>query len=351
MGEYSKALEYCSKGREMPQKAEKPLVLYLLEKNDLPLLHLAVIEIHVVRTEHEGQAKEYMGMLDKNIVDAIVVAGGDGTLSEIVTGLLRRGDEIAQRLPIGVLPFGPNNNFATRIFLKRELEVERYCEASMAIIANKYTLADVIEVEQTEPSAQEISSESEEGSREGNKNVYILSDLKWGVHSDVDRLKSNYWYFPGPLKEYYCYLKKVLFSDWPIDVQASAELSPPCDGCRNCYTPKVSEVKPKPEKSINNPECGETYKKEISSPQFNIATVPKQDSECQAAALEVTVSPPTSKSQLLTERLNSLHSESLLVSSIHLEPKTENPCYLMDNEKFEVMPAKFTLLKDKIFKS
>ncbi|KAF6030854.1 hypothetical protein EB796_010841 [Bugula neritina] len=301
-----------------------------------------------------------MGVLDKNIVYAIVVAGGD---------------EIAQRLPIGVLPFGSNNNFATRIFPKRELEVERYCEASMAIIANKYTLADVIEVEQMEPSAQDVSSESEEGSRDGNKNVYVLSDLKWGVHSDVDRLKSKYWYFPGPLKEYYCYLKKVLFSDWPIDVQASAELSPPCDGCRNCYTPKETEVKPKAEKSvwwwptdnrkaspptkpdprlqINNPECGETYRKEISSPQFNIATVPKQDSECQAAALEVTVSPPTSKSQLLTERLSSLHSESLLVSSIHLEPKTENPCYLMDNEKFEVMPAKFTLLRDKIkiFKS
>ncbi|KAF6039841.1 UFSP1 [Bugula neritina] len=94
-------------------------------------------------------------------------------------------------------------------------------------------------------------------------------------------------------------------------------------------------AKPDPRLQINNPKCGETYRKEVSSPQFNIATVPKQNSECQAAALEVTVSPPTSKSQLLTERLSSLHSESLLVSSIHLEPKTENPCYLMDNEKFE----------------
>jgi len=43
---------------------------------------------------------------------------------------------------------------------------------------------------------------------------------------------------------------QVLFSDWPIDVQASAELSPPCDGCRNCYTPEETEVKPKPEKSV-----------------------------------------------------------------------------------------------------
>jgi len=44
---------------------------YLLEKHVLPLPHLAGIEIHVVKTELEGQAKEYVGVLDKNIVDAI----------------------------------------------------------------------------------------------------------------------------------------------------------------------------------------------------------------------------------------------------------------------------------------
>jgi len=76
---------------------------YLLDKHILPLLHLAGIEIHVVRTEHEGQAKDYMSVLDNNIVDAIVVAGGDGTLSEIVTGLLRRGDQLALKIPIGKL--------------------------------------------------------------------------------------------------------------------------------------------------------------------------------------------------------------------------------------------------------
>lgn len=74
---------------------------YLLDKHVLPLLHLAGIEIHVVRTEHEGQAKAYMSVLDNSIVDGIVVAGGDGTLSEIVTGLLRRDDGIVNRMPIG----------------------------------------------------------------------------------------------------------------------------------------------------------------------------------------------------------------------------------------------------------
>lgn len=111
--------EYCFKAREYgrqtitPNERPRKVIVflnpaakdgktkYLLEKHVLPLLHLAGIELHVVRTEHEGQAKAYMSVLDNNIVDAIMVAGGDGTLSEIVTGLLRREDGVADRIPIG----------------------------------------------------------------------------------------------------------------------------------------------------------------------------------------------------------------------------------------------------------
>lgn len=41
------------------------------------------------------------------------------------------------------------------------------------------------------------------------KSVYLLSHVKWGVNSDIDKRKSKYWYYPGPLKQYYCYLKRV----------------------------------------------------------------------------------------------------------------------------------------------
>ena len=40
----------------------------------------------------------------------------------------------------GVLPFGSTNTFANRLFPQRELEVERFCEASMAIIRNKLVI-------------------------------------------------------------------------------------------------------------------------------------------------------------------------------------------------------------------
>jgi diacylglycerol kinase family enzyme len=52
------------------------------DKYCAPLLHLAGISVNVIQTEFEGQARGLVESLDE-IVDAIVVAGGDGTVSEV----------------------------------------------------------------------------------------------------------------------------------------------------------------------------------------------------------------------------------------------------------------------------
>lgn len=74
-----------------------------------------------------------MGYIDSN-TDVIVVAGGDGTLIEVVNGLMRRHDAVSKTMccgttsflcteivfsiqgkvctiPIGVLPLGKENRF------------------------------------------------------------------------------------------------------------------------------------------------------------------------------------------------------------------------------------------------
>lgn len=58
------------------------------------------IYVEVVKTESEGHAKKIMETLSST--DAIIVAGGDGTLSEVVTGLLRRTNENN----VGLVPLG-----------------------------------------------------------------------------------------------------------------------------------------------------------------------------------------------------------------------------------------------------
>lgn len=69
------------------------------EKYCVPLLHLAGINVEIVKTESEGHAKDLIEHLQ---AEAVVVAGGDGTLSEVVTGLLRRTNENGSSLvPLG----------------------------------------------------------------------------------------------------------------------------------------------------------------------------------------------------------------------------------------------------------
>ena len=77
-----------------------------------PLLHLAGIKVDVIRTEGEGQAKDIMEIMKD--ADAVLVAGGDGTVMEAVTGLMRRPDSerLGRTLPIGVLPVGNTNQSA-----------------------------------------------------------------------------------------------------------------------------------------------------------------------------------------------------------------------------------------------
>ena len=86
------------------------------EETCAPLLNLAGFKVSVIRTEGQGQAKEIMEIMDDT--DAVLIGGGDGTLMEAVTGLLRRKDasELARTLPIGVLPIGENNSMAKFLF-------------------------------------------------------------------------------------------------------------------------------------------------------------------------------------------------------------------------------------------
>lgn len=67
-------------------------------------------------------------------VDLIVCAGGDGTFNEAVTGLLRSGCDI----PIGYLPCGSTNDFASSLKLSTDL-----MQAARDILEGEPTVVDV----------------------------------------------------------------------------------------------------------------------------------------------------------------------------------------------------------------
>lgn len=50
-----------------------------------PILHLGGLPVDIVKTDSEGHARRYIEELE-TLPEIILCAGGDGTLSEIVTG-------------------------------------------------------------------------------------------------------------------------------------------------------------------------------------------------------------------------------------------------------------------------
>lgn len=58
------------------------------------------------------KAKEYA-----DSVDLIVCSGGDGTLDEVVTGIM----EVGSQVPIGYIPAGSTNDFANSLFMPKNM--------------------------------------------------------------------------------------------------------------------------------------------------------------------------------------------------------------------------------------
>ena len=76
----------------------------------------AGIRTTVLMTHQSGDAREF-AIRYANEADVIVVAGGDGTLNEVIDGMLTA--EV--KLPIGYIPSGSTNDFAASVGLPKSI--------------------------------------------------------------------------------------------------------------------------------------------------------------------------------------------------------------------------------------
>lgn len=74
-------------------------------------------EVNARPTQYAGEAMEIAG--DRiSEYDFVVCSGGDGTLDEVVTGLMKSGE----RRPIGYIPAGSTNDFANSLGLPKNMK-------------------------------------------------------------------------------------------------------------------------------------------------------------------------------------------------------------------------------------
>lgn len=70
-------------------------------------------EVHPFRTLTPGDIEAHIAEMDENY-DAVVASGGDGTVNIVLNALMHRG----LRIPLGIIPSGTANDFATFLGLK-----------------------------------------------------------------------------------------------------------------------------------------------------------------------------------------------------------------------------------------
>lgn len=97
------------------------------------------VELEVLTTEGEGDACEFARTHGLEDYDAVISIGGDGTLNEVVNGLLRREDEV--KVPLGILPMGTGNS------LMKDLGCETADDAIQDLFSGKRFSMDAFEAD------------------------------------------------------------------------------------------------------------------------------------------------------------------------------------------------------------
>lgn len=72
----------------------------------------------VYPTKSRGDATEYIKTIDPNGFDLITVCGGDGTLNEVIAGMMEKDIKI----PIGYIPAGTLNEWSSGLKISRNIE-------------------------------------------------------------------------------------------------------------------------------------------------------------------------------------------------------------------------------------
>lgn len=73
--------------------------------------------VTVHSTQSKGDAKKMVKHLDDGQFELVVCSGGDGTLDEVVSGMMLR----KEKLPIGYIPAGSTNDFARSLGISNEM--------------------------------------------------------------------------------------------------------------------------------------------------------------------------------------------------------------------------------------
>ena len=131
-------------------------------KEVIPLFDENNIQLNVIETEYAGHNKKIAMEVDMNGYDGFCCIGGDGTMSEVINGVMNRKD--LNRFPLGLITGGTGNSFM------HDINCLDPVEATKRIIDGKRRKIDIFSC------------------KTPDKLFYGFNILGWGIPTDANLL-------------------------------------------------------------------------------------------------------------------------------------------------------------------
>ena len=214
------------------------------EKYVAPILHCAGLKVSLMTTEMKGQAEGLMEIMTNT--DAVLIAGGDGTIHESVTGLIKRKD--GKSFPMGIVPLGASNMSARSIHgsdvnpvtgSATVQHVKRIADATLSVVRETVKQIDVLALRSGLQDVQEVLQEGvnkEDGQKKQEEvTIACINSINYGLIRDVLSQTDRYWIWGNRLKPFIAMASNVIWRRVNgFDRSVQIEYTDPCSGCSRC---------------------------------------------------------------------------------------------------------------------
>jgi len=170
-----------------------------------PILMVSGFDITVYKTTGVKDARDHAKSLIPEKFETIIVVGGDGTLSEVLSGIQLRPDaaEFMQNTKLAVVPAGKLNNFYRQNTVNqteknfyeswRSEVAELACDETARIIDSINSAKPMITSHPMYKVQIRLENETWEEARMNHVAVYGTDELEWGLRKNWIHRRNEYW--------------------------------------------------------------------------------------------------------------------------------------------------------------
>jgi len=171
-----------------------------------PGLMVSGMDVHVYHTAGVKDARDQAKVLLPNKFAAVVIVGGDGTVSEFISGILQRPDaaEFFESTPLAIIPTGKQNN----IYQKNTLDPTdikthggwRHEVADLAVHETKRIVSALNKSQDSNSLLRPVfkvqirlKGETVEEAREKHQPVFGMDGIEWGLDKNWRSRREDLW--------------------------------------------------------------------------------------------------------------------------------------------------------------